>query len=136
MSCITKSIGKISRRYQYAFRKNIIKRDKKCLITNAPPIVCEAAHIVELKNHKEFPDIDFYDPFNGILLRSDIHKLFDLNYWYINPEEIIKQNKKNTTFEIKSNIKLLDDDIVISELDNKIINIPNESINYFFNRYL
>jgi len=135
MSRITKNIAKISRKYQQGFRQKIIKRDKNCLITNAPPIVCEAAHIVELKNYRQFPELDFYNPYNGILLRSDIHKLFDLNYWYINPNQIIKQNKKNTTFEIKANIKLLDDNFIIPELYNKTIKIPNKSINYFFNRY-
>ena len=50
---------RVSRSFQKIFRQKITSRDRSCLITSAPPIVCEAAHIVEVKNHKKHPNPDF-----------------------------------------------------------------------------
>lgn len=69
------------RKGQPKFRKNLIKLyEGKCAVTNCSiSEVLEAAHILRHSvsgiNHTS----------NGILLRSDIHSLFDLNKIKINP---------------------------------------------------
>ena len=130
-------MSKISRNLQKVFRHKLINRDKRCLITSAPPIICEAAHIVEVKNHRKHPDINIYHPSNGLLLRSDIHRLFDLNYWTIYPQDIIDSCKKTnqTTFRIVLHPYVLDEDFYFKELINKNITVPTSTIPYFFKRY-
>ena len=44
--------------------------------------VCEAVNIIPLSNCEDF-NID-----NGLLLNSILHKLFDKNYWSINPDTL------------------------------------------------
>lgn len=65
---------------QETFRKNIINRDKKCLLSNSPATMCEVAHIIPYcecdKNIK-------YDVNNGLLLNAGLHKLFDKFLWSI-----------------------------------------------------
>ncbi len=60
------------KREQDAFRAALLVCDKKCVITSETmPEVLEAAHIIPAKKFgAEVPG-------NGILLRSDIHKLYD-----------------------------------------------------------
>ncbi len=80
---------KEKREHQQEFRKRIIERYKKCVITGAPAIMCEAAHI------KPFSDCDSdeqYDIDNGILLRADVHKLFDLKLISINVDKVVLGN--------------------------------------------
>ncbi|EOX3951380.1 hypothetical protein B7489_23240 [Vibrio alginolyticus] len=64
-----------SRRGQAKFRKKLLEiHREKCVISDTNVInVLEAAHIV-------FHNYDTnYSPYNGLLLRADIHTLFDLN---------------------------------------------------------
>ena len=65
----------VLRRYQAAFRKALLRqRPNCCAITGTTEVsVLDAAHIVPYS--ERFADRDM--PKNGILLRSDIHKLFD-----------------------------------------------------------
>ncbi|MBO7059613.1 MAG: HNH endonuclease [Fibrobacter sp.] len=59
-------------RDQSAFRKNLLDLDRKCAISKISiPEVLQAAHIVAVK------DGGFESVNNGILLRSDLHLLFD-----------------------------------------------------------
>lgn len=58
---------------QEEFRDGLIKRYKKCIITNDNASVCEACHIIPYEICKNYK-ID-----NGLLLTASIHKLFD-NY--------------------------------------------------------
>lgn len=59
-------------RDQSAFRRNLLDLDGKCAITQiAIPEVLQAAHIVAVKDGG-YEVVD-----NGILLRSDLHLLFD-----------------------------------------------------------
>lgn len=72
----------MSRRGQFAFRQKLLsKYNNKCAISGCETIeVLEAAHIIP---HSESPS---YDIGNGIILRADIHTLFDLYLLSINPD--------------------------------------------------
>ncbi|ANK82646.1 MAG: hypothetical protein TEF_18965 [Rhizobiales bacterium NRL2] len=74
----------VLRRYQSAFRQALLsKRPNCCAITGTSELsVLEAAHIIPYA--ERFADRD--RPENGLLLRSDIHKLFDAHLISINPE--------------------------------------------------
>lgn len=60
---------------QAKFRKEVLKACKRCILTNVEmPEVLEAAHILPHKyNGEEIVQ-------NGVLMRLDIHNLFDLNH--------------------------------------------------------
>jgi hypothetical protein len=94
------------RKGQPKFRKNLLKLyDGKCAITNCNiSQVLEAAHIIKHSksgiNHSK----------NGILLRSDIHSLFDLKKIRINPN--------NNHVEVDRTLK----DSIYWKYNNKIIN--------------
>jgi len=64
---------------QDSFRNEIIKRDKRCIISGYHFIECEAAHIIPFNECKN------YLRSNGILLNRCLHKLFDDYYFSINP---------------------------------------------------
>lgn len=69
---------------QHAFRKEILKNyQRQCAITREKTVpVLEAAHIepyAKSQNHL---------PSNGLLLKSDIHKLFDEGLVSITPEDL------------------------------------------------
>lgn len=79
------------RRGQSEFRKQLIRKyNSKCVITDCELLsVLEAAHIVPHSIETN------YSTDNGLLLRSDLHTLFDLNLILIN---------ENGTLEIKSSL--------------------------------
>jgi hypothetical protein len=71
------------RRGQKSFRDKLIKTYGSCMVTNCEIVdVLEAAHIDPYRgisdNHLE----------NGLLLRADIHTLFDLNLMAIDPSDM------------------------------------------------
>lgn len=70
---------KEQRLHQDIFRKELIKKYNRCIISNSIDIECEACHIIPYSICKSF-DVD-----NGLLLSSDLHKTFDKYYWSINP---------------------------------------------------
>jgi hypothetical protein len=72
------------RRGQQPFRNALLKRfGHRCIVTGCQILaVLEAAHINPYRGEKD------NDPQNGLLLRSDIHTLFDLNLLGIDPEEL------------------------------------------------
>lgn len=74
----------VLRRYQAAFRQALLnKRSNCCAITGTSELsVLEAAHIIPYS--ERFADRDKLE--NGLLLRSDIHKLFDAHLISINPK--------------------------------------------------
>lgn len=74
---------KDQRVYQNTFRKLIIERDKKCIVSGANKSICEACHIIP---YCDSDDIHIYDVNNGILLNRNIHKLFDEHLVTINPD--------------------------------------------------
>lgn len=76
----------MTRRGQPEFRKRLISAFKGfCCISGCKVLdVLEAAHIVP---HAEKPD---YSADNGLLLRADIHSLFDLNLIGVSPDGIVR----------------------------------------------
>lgn len=92
------------RRGQKSFREKLIKSHPKCAITKCGIIdILEAAHIFPYRNssHNHIS--------NGILLRADIHTLFDLNLIAINPCNFIIKiavNLKNTEYEALEGIMI------------------------------
>jgi hypothetical protein len=72
------------RRGQQKFRDGLRKRyGNRCLVTGSELLaVLEAAHICPYRGE------DDNDPQNGLLLRSDIHTLFDLDLLGIEPEQL------------------------------------------------
>lgn len=97
------------RRGQPKFRKKLLEKYKnKCAITECNiEALLEAAHIVPFAKCYGYPQKE-YDPSNGILLRADIHTLFDLNLIEI-------EYTDNNKFIIKIN-KILKDDSCHREL--------------------
>lgn len=73
--------GVVMRRGQKGFRDTLLKAyDGKCAITGCAAIsVLEAAHIVPYRGERT------HRPDNGLLLRSDIHTLFDLGLLWVDP---------------------------------------------------
>ncbi len=69
------------RRGQQKFRKQLIRRyDARCMISGCDLIdILEAAHIWPYRHFTN------NRPDNGLLLRADLHTLFDLNHMGINP---------------------------------------------------
>lgn len=104
-----------ARRGQKRFRKKLLDTyNRKCAITNCEIVeILEAAHIYSFKG-SETDKVP-----NGILLRSDIHTLFDLGLITINPENY---------FILVSN-KIIQDKYY-AELNNKKINLPERIENY------
>jgi len=93
---------------QDTFRKELIKKYNKCIISNSIDIECDACHIIPYSICKNF-DID-----NGLLISSDLHKTFDKYYWSINPNTLKIEINKNINDcgkiknynDIKINIKI------------------------------
>lgn len=73
-----------ARRGQAAFRKKLVKRyGPACMVTGCTILdLLEAAHIVPYRGD------EYNDSPNGLLLRADIHTLFDLNLIWIEPETL------------------------------------------------
>lgn len=73
----------VQRRGQSAFRENLIHAYSGCCaVTDCNAVeALEAAHIIRYSGHES------NHPSNGLLLRADIHTLFDLQLIGINPEE-------------------------------------------------
>lgn len=80
--------NKIKRRLgQDGFRKNLLKIYREtCAITGEKVPGLEAAHI---KPHSICKKKEQYDKSNGLLLRADVHTLFDLNLIKIHPDSYL-----------------------------------------------
>jgi len=75
-------------REQAKFRKLLLKFDKQCVLTGEPiETVLEAAHIIAVSDGG--PDI----PANGIMLRCDLHRLYDSKAFVITPDGIVKPDE-------------------------------------------
>lgn len=72
------------RRGQKAFRDKLMKQyNNTCVVTGCKIIdILEAAHIKPYRGKND------HHPANGLLLRADIHTLFDLNLVSIHPENL------------------------------------------------
>jgi hypothetical protein len=106
----------VLRRYQAAFRQALLsKRPNRCAITGTSELsVLEAAHIIPFA--ERFADRD--KPENGLLLRSDIHKLFDAHRISINPEtmEIEVSDRIESPDYLSLSGKSIADDVSLKSL--------------------
>lgn len=80
-------------RAQAEFRKQAFRiYGNTCLITgDTPDVALEAAHIVP---HKDTTIEESFLPWNCLLLRRDIHKLFDEGYLIVSKNLTVKLNKR------------------------------------------
>lgn len=76
----THMANKVERPNQQSFREKLIERYGCCIITGSDNIVCEACHIMPFAVCSES---DKYNINNGLLLRNDLHNLFDKKLIYI-----------------------------------------------------
>lgn len=94
-----------ARRGQRRFRENLLARfDGRCLVTGCKlPDLLEAAHVSPYRGDKE------NHPSNGLLLRADIHTLFDLELLGIEPVTLrlhVNPRLEGTEYEQFANRKL------------------------------
>jgi putative restriction endonuclease len=114
------------RTIQNKFRKSLIIRYEKCIISGNGEIVCEACHIKPyiLCNEKEKSDVN-----NGLLLDSSLHKLFDNYLISINPNTFAleisnKLDMNNYNFAWKYKNKLI-----------KVNNISRKYLEFHYNLF-
>ena len=131
MNKISRKICKIAKNNQKLFRSELKKRDKHCLLTKVDPVICEAAHIVEVKDTEKYPFLDLYNPNNGLLLRSDIHKSFDCNYLTM---DIRKKKIRYNDTHMFLNL-IYTNSIHISDNIYTTIKVPVECYPYLCYRY-
>lgn len=110
-----------------SFKNDVKERYNHCIISGYHKKQCDVAHI---KPFNECETIfDKYNPDNGLLLSSDIHKQFDMYLFTINPE----------TFEVIINENIQDiKDYSIYKYNKKKLNINKNSISYIeyhFNQF-
>lgn len=75
-------LSRLARPRQAKFRERVVDLYGRCALTGCSTLaVLEAAHIVQVKDR----GLDIAS--NGILLRVDLHKLFDGNYLAIDPAD-------------------------------------------------
>lgn len=77
---------RIKREHQVKFRKELEDRYKKCIITGRGVHFYEACHIIPFC---ESDNKNMYDINNGILLSSELHKLFDKHLISINDNKVV-----------------------------------------------
>lgn len=103
------------RRGQKTFRKKLLDTYKrKCVVTE-----CEIEEMLEAAHIYGFKGVDTDKIPNGILLRSDIHTLFDLG--------LITINHENYLIQVSSKIMI---DEYYSKLNNRKINLPERIEDY------
>ena len=91
---------------QSVYRKSIIKRFNKCIVSNYDEEICEASHIIPFSESENF-DVD-----NGLLLNNILHKLFDKHYWSINPTTLCFEIIKYSTVNIYNIMKQYDNQCI------------------------
>jgi len=114
---------KIIRKDQTYFRNELINIYKTCIITGSSPILCEACHIIPYSEC----EADKYNIDNGLLLRSDLHILFD--------KKLIKINPYNQCLELDSSLL---HDITMKDYikyNNIKLNISKSSYKYLKSIY-
>jgi len=123
---ITLSEPKVARLSQKDFRKELLKKYGKCIVSdNTCYDELEACHLIEVK------DDGNYDINNGIILEANLHKTFDKNIWCINPYTKmieVKTNSNSSINKYKNKILDIDDDIFLNlEERYKKFNISNNN---------
>lgn len=112
---------KEERKYQQNFKDGLITRYKRCIISDTPIELCEACHIIPFSKCEEK---DKYNINNGILLRCDLHKLFD--------DGLLKINPDSCSVVLSKEILLNDNYKDYHKYHNKKINIYENSLQYLF----
>ena len=108
---------KITRLSQKEFRKELLKKYGKCLISDNTCLdELEACHLVEVKYDGD------YKINNGIILEANFHKTFDRNIWCINPYTKMIEVKKGTNSSI-------------NQYTNKILDIDDDIMENLIKRY-
>lgn len=102
------------------FRNYIKIRDKKCLITGYHHEECDVCHLVPLTICEQLQPNLMYDPNNGILLNTTLHRLFDKFKW---------------TFDIYDWVQIKDQ-YYCKLLVNPNSNPKNSMINQYRNQYV
>ena len=107
---------------QRKFRNNAFRvYGEKCIITgDAPPCALEAAHIV---SHNSSKHDESFHPWNCLLLRRDIHGLYDSGDIIIDSDfKVLVINEKLN--EMDSYKCLNGSELNISNINHKALNIP------------
>ena len=107
-----------SRIGQDEFKKQIISRFEKCIISDIHHESCQASHIYDLKYEPLNYDIN-----NGILLNATLHLEFDNLKWCIHPNTykiIISKKYQDQNLEIKKYIN--------KKLESKLDKYPHMRI--------
>ncbi len=114
-------LKQINIRNQETFRNRLIERYNTCIITGSDQIVCEACHIIPFAKCSED---DKYNVNNGLLLRSDLYKLFD--------KKLMKIFVNDNNFHLEISDEILDNPNMYEyrQYDKKKLNIDNKSIKY------
>ena len=84
------------RRGQQEFRQKLLRLYKKCLITG-----CDAEEVLEAAHIQAYSEAGTFEVSNGLLLRADIHTLFDLGLITIDTSDmtvITAEELKNTVY--------------------------------------
>jgi hypothetical protein len=115
------------KRNQQNMRNQIILRDHVCVLSNSHHDCCDIAHIKSFSNCNDTDEQ--YDISNGILLRKDLHHLFDLHLWTIHPDskKVILSDKCKNQFSYG-----------MLEYENKIINVDigKQYLNFRYNEFM
>jgi hypothetical protein len=124
---------KLKRINQYKFRQELIDLYKGCIITKVSNF--EACHIVPFSicdNNEK------YDPNNGILLKSDLHELFDEYIFSINPETLCVEFDEDFFTDPNNKIEYFRFNNMAVELTKNDSLVKNLTIHYniFQNRVL
>ena len=102
------------------FKKAVKTRyNNKCIITGHDIVKCDVAHIIEFS--KCLTQYEKYDVNNGLLLSTEMHRLFDKYYFSIKPDTLMIEIDK--TKKGINNVGLL-------EYDNKKLDIDDNSRKY------
>jgi len=110
---------------QTEFRKHIIEKYNKCVISNFPSPMCEACHIIPFC---ESSDAEKYDVDNGLLLEGGIHKLFD--------DFLISINPISQTVRISKTLMSDPDYVFIHKFNDKYVpNLSRKTLQYLSNHF-
>lgn len=88
---ITKNVGY---RNNTTWRKQVVNRYKRCVVSGVDAIECDAAHIVPFHACKGKKLGWGTDKINGLLLSKNLHWTFDRLYWSLDPNDIIDDENK------------------------------------------
>ena len=101
---------KLKRSKQHIFKKRLLEKYKKCIITGEEDeAVLEACHITQ---YSKCDDLDKYDINNGLLMTANMHSSFDKYHFTIDQYGTIIKSNKTKVKELqnmnnkKINIKL------------------------------